>query len=243
MKRNLNWKRTAPDARDLVYTPRMLSKPPKLIDLRDLCSPVEDQGDIGSCTGNAIVGALEVWQNKRDGSFKDLSRLFVYYNEREYEGTVGQDAGAFVRDGMKVVSKIGVPEESFWPYTMSYLTKPSPEAYADAALRKFVKYYAVQSIIAGKRALADKVPFTVGFTVFESFMSDEVARTGVMPMPVAGDKEVGGHAVLVVGYDDAKKHYICRNSWGVDWGDKGYFYMPYDYLKNKTWCDEKFAIN
>jgi len=122
------WLPDLPDHRDLFYSavaPRKATLPRK-IDMRSKCSPVDDQGQLGSCTANALVGALEFLELKDGAQFVDLSRLFVYYNERVIEGTVDQDSGAFIRDGIKSVAKQGVCTESEWPYKISRFTKKLP---------------------------------------------------------------------------------------------------------------------
>lgn len=234
-----------PDKRDRIYKPRAAATGlPRCIDLRDLCSPVENQGNTSSCTGNAIVGALEVRQNKMDGKFVDLSRLFVYYNERVYEKTVGEDEGAYLRSGMKVIKRLGVCTEKHWPFSSRKVrSKPSEAAYADALNRKFESYESVRSFIGVKRALTDKNPVVFCFAMYDSFYGSQVRKTGNMPVPDTENEEyMGGHAVLCVGYDDDRKVVICRNSWGPTWGDKGYFYMPYAFFRNKDECDDMWVV-
>lgn len=242
MNRKLNWKPDLPDYRDHVYS-LQASKLPTHVDLRPFMSKVEDQGELGSCTGNAFVGAMEFLENKNAQKFTDLSRLFVYYGERQIENTIRQDAGAIIRDGVKVLSKLGVSSEKLWPYDVAkFRRKPSASAFKDALNRRVSEYLRVTSFAGVKENLADGFPVVFGFTVYSSFMSDAVARNGMMPMPQKGDTMEGGHAVLAVGYDDAKRAAIIRNSWGDAWGDKGYFYMPYDYLSNANLCDDMWTI-
>jgi C1A family cysteine protease len=160
------------------------------------------------------------------------SRLFIYYNERVIEGTVNSDSGAQIRDGIKAVASQGVCPEQEWPYDISKFTqKPSIQAYSDALTDKAVSY---QSLVADlnqmRGCLASGYPFILGFTVYESFESQAVAQTGHAPMPAPGERAVGGHAVVAVGYDDASQWFLVRNSWGTGWGMAGYFTMPYTYL-------------
>jgi C1A family cysteine protease len=194
--------------------------------------PPYDQGPIGSCTANAIAGAIEFDRMKQKLSDFVPSRLFIYYNERVIEGTVGIDSGAMIRDGIKSVASQGVCPEAEWPYVISKFTrKPPAKAYKDAKLDRAVQYQSiVQDINQMKGCLASGYPFIFGFTVYESFESPEVARTGHAPMPRFGERAVGGHAVMAVGYDDARQWFVVRNSWGAGWGMKGYFTMPYAYL-------------
>lgn len=237
------WKPDLPDFRDHVFaTPAGTVLPPH-VDLRPHCSPLEDQGSLGSCTGNAIVGAMEYLENVNGTSFVDLSRLFVYYNERVIEGTVKSDAGAEIRDGIKAVARLGVCTEAMCKYTVSRFTrKPSKRAYTNGMTRVITEYMRITNLADMQGCLATGNPFVFGFTVYDSFESDEVARTGKVPMPTKTNKVVGGHAVLAVGYDDATHCVIVRNSWGNQWGDGGYFYMPYDYISNTNLCDDMWMI-
>jgi len=225
---------------------------PASVDLRKFCSAVEDQGQLGSCTGNALVGAMEYLENKSkefevNGKFVDLSRLFVYYNERAMEGTINQDAGAQISDGVKALAKEGVCTEAIWPYAVHrFAKKPTAAAYADATHRKITAYARVDRSngMAGiKQALASGYPVVFGFTVFESFESEEVAQTGVVPMPnVNSEQCMGGHAVLMVGYDDATQRVLVRNSWGASWGQGGYFTLPYDYVTSQTLANDFWTL-
>jgi C1A family cysteine protease len=167
------------------------------------------------------------------------SRLFVYYNERLVEGTVSQDSGAFIRDGIKTLNTYGVCSEAVWPYNISqYTTKPSDAAYAQAKLHTALAYYRVNVAINDvKAALAAGFPIVIGLTLYESFESYTTAATGVVTMPKPYEQVLGGHAVAIVGYNDAKKQLIVRNSWGTNWGDKGYFYLPYSYINTNLASD------
>jgi C1A family cysteine protease len=227
------WLPDLPDHRDLFYSavaPRLAALPRK-VDMRSKCSPVEDQGQLGSCTANALVGGLEFLEIKDGAPFVDLSRLFVYYNERVIEGTVDQDSGAFIRDGIKTLAKQGVCTETEWPYKVSkFAKKPSRACYRTAKKHRIVSYHRITTVDEMRNCLAEGFPFVFGFTVYEAFESAAVARSGVLNMPGPKEKVVGGHAVMGVGYDDGARRFIIRNSWGSDWGQKGYFTIPYDYL-------------
>ena len=245
IKPKLNWKPDLPDFRDFFFSSLLdINRIPQHVDLRNFCSPIENQGQTSSCTAHAISGALEFLEDKfKEPHFARVSRLFVYYNERAYEGEQGKDGGGYIRDGIKSVGQYGAALEAIWPFDPARIDdKPSPEAYQDAASRKFTHYYRINSFHSQLKCLAEGFPFTVGLTLYESFMSNEVAATGMVPMPHPDEKLEGGHAVLVVGYDRVNKHVIIRNSWGTDWGDSGYFYLPFDYISNPDLADDMWTV-
>ncbi|MGD0236095.1 MAG: C1 family peptidase [Syntrophorhabdales bacterium] len=216
---------------------------PSSVDLRPTCPAVADQGNLGSCTANALAGAMEFLMLKDQKPYADLSRLFIYYNERVIEGTVDQDSGAMIRDGIKTLADQGVCTEALWPYDISRFTvKPTDACYQEALKYKVTLYARLNVIDEMRTCLADGFPFVFGFTVYESFESQDVANTGVVPMPGTNEQVLGGHAVVGVGYDDSQKRFIVRNSWGNAWGMKGYFTIPYDYLANRDLSDDFWAI-
>ena len=218
---------------------------PPLINMEPGCPAVYDQTTLGSCTANGIAGGLEYDQIKQ-GIVPSWtpSRLFIYWNERNEEGTVDQDAGADIRDGIKAVNSLGAPPETEWPYDVNqFAVKPPPQVFADALQHPAVKYQAVsQDINQLRAALAAGFPVVFGFSVYESFESDAVAESGILPMPAPGESQVGGHCVLCVGYDDSKQMVKVRNSWGADWGQGGYFWMPYAYISNPDLADDFWQI-
>ena len=233
--RKFGWKPDVPDCRDLefckVMRPLRAGKLPPVVDLRAGCSPVEDQGQLGSCTANALVGNLEFLLLKDKIPYTDLSRLFVYYNERAIEGTVTEDSGAMIRDGVKTLAKQGVCAEAVWPYaTGKFTVKPTAACYKDGLKRVITQYARLNTMDDMRNCLAAGYPFVFGFSVYSSFMSAVVAKTGDAPMPTKKDTLQGGHAVLCVGYDDVKKKWLVRNSWGCNFGMKGYFTLPQPYL-------------
>ncbi|HET9617954.1 MAG TPA: C1 family peptidase [Pseudolabrys sp.] len=241
------WLPDLPDARDHRYAAPMavLSKLPASVDLRPKCPPVYDQGQLGSCTGNAIAGAIQFGRRKAKQKPDFVpSRLFIYYNERVIEHTVNTDAGAQIRDGIKCAVNQGACNEKTWPYNIAQFTKQPPAAaYQEAKKYQVTSYSRVtQTLSQLKGCLANGYPFVFGFTVYESFESQQVAQTGVMTMPAPKEKVVGGHAVLAVGYDDASQRFIIRNSWGPGWGQKGYFTMPYAYITESNLADDFWTI-
>jgi C1A family cysteine protease len=240
------WLPDLPDQRDLMYSaikPKLPALPGK-VDLRSKCSPIENQRSLGSCTANALAGGLEFLELKDGTPFVDLSRLFIYYNERVIEGTVTHDSGAFIRDGIKSLAKQGVCPEKEWPYKVSkFKTKPTAKCYADAKKHQITSYHRINTVEEMRTCLADGFPFVFGFTVYDAFESAAVAKSGVLNMPGPSEKVKGGHAVMAVGYDDTQKRFIIRNSWDTDWGMQGYFTMPYDYLDPaKNLADDFWTI-
>lgn len=241
------WIPDLPDARDLQFSAPMeiVSSLPPVVDLRPQCPPVYDQGQLGSCTGNSIAAAVQ-FDRKKQGLAPDFvpSRLFIYYNERVIEGTVKTDSGAQIRDGIKSVGTLGVPPEKDWPYVVKkFAQKPPKTAFKDALGTQASSYSNLgRSLTQMKGCLASGYPFVFGFTVYDSFESDAVAKSGVVPMPLAHESVLGGHAVLAVGYQDAQQRFIVRNSWGTGWGMKGYFTIPYAYLLDSKLSSDFWTI-
>jgi len=212
-----------------------------------------NQQNLGSCTSNAIAFAYGFDEVKQsNGEVFMPSRLFIYYNERLMEGTVNTDAGAEIRDGIKSINQFGVCTEHRWIYDPTkFAVKPPADVYTDAKLAKAVKYARIDfsndktiddRVTHLKKALQSGFPFVFGFKVYASFESAEVAKTGIVPMPKTGEKLLGGHAVCAIGYDDAKKAFIVKNSWGKDWGVNGCFYMPYQYMADLNQCDDFWVV-
>ena len=245
-QQRFGWLPDLPDARDYLFSApeAVLATLPSKVDLRRQMPAVYDQGQLGSCTANAIAAAFEYDQTQQKLTDFMPSRLFIYYNERAVEGTVASDSGAMIRDGIKSVAKLGVCDEQVWPYDVSQFTdKPSRGAYSDAKKHQATVY---RSVLASLRqlqgCLASGYPFVFGFSVYESFMEQQVADSGEVPMPAPGEKLVGGHAVVGVGYDDSVQRFIVRNSWGPKWGTKGYCTMPYGYLTDPQLASDFWAI-
>ena len=235
---------TRDDPTKLHYKRITLKVPLKIplkIDLRYQFPPVYDQGNLGSCTANALCGVIGFEEPTIKGS-----RLFLYYNERMLINTVNTDSGAYLYDGIATLKEYGICQESEWEYDITkFADKPPEECYKNA-----LSYTALQvqnisnNMTQMKYCLINNDPFVVGIAIFSSFESIQVARTGMVPMPTRKDKLLGGHAVVCVGYDDTKKVWIMRNSWSSRWGNRGYFFLPYAYLLNPSlssdlWCIQK----
>jgi C1A family cysteine protease len=243
----LGWIPDHPDQRDLIYAaPRpVISKLPSKADLRKTCPPVYDQGELGSCTANAIGAAFEfelIKQNP-DTAFTP-SRLFIYYNERVMENSVNSDSGAMIRDGMKSANKQGVCPEKMWPYdAIKFASRAPASCYTNALGHQVLSYHRIpRNLNQMKGCIAEGFPFVIGFSVYESFESAAVAKLGVLNLPKKDEIKIGGHAVMIVGFDDKSQRFIARNSWGLQWGQKGYFTIPYAYLTDANLSDDFWTI-
>jgi len=217
---------------------------PTRVDLRRYLTPVEDQSTVGSCTANAIAGAYEYLAMRTHGEAGDISRLFIYYNTRKAEGTVG-DGGSSISGSIRVLQEVGACTEVTWPYVPEeFDAEPSPDAYEEAQNYLVDDAHEIPiNLTAMKSCLADGHPFAFGLVLFNSFGKAE--KNGRVPMPNL-DEQVrdthGRHAMLCVGYSDHNQAFIVRNSWGEAWGDKGYCYIPYDYMTNDELCFDCWAI-
>lgn len=258
------WKPDLPDFRDHKYSapPPPAGGLPPLVDMRANCPPVYNQGQLGSCTANAIGADFEFNQIKEKAPhIWRPSRLFIYYNERVMEGDVSTDGGAQIRDGIKSVNTQGACSEDLWTYDDNtsgpdpkFAQQPPADCYANALKHLASSYQSVaQSMSQIKGCLASGYPVVFGFTVYDSFESQQVASSGILAMPGSTEEVVGGHAVLAVGYNDAATvqnpdgststgMVLVRNSWGADWGQAGYFWMPYDYISNSNLASDLWTI-
>ncbi|CAF4046838.1 unnamed protein product [Adineta steineri] len=228
----------------VAYSPDQL--PPKA-DLRNNMAPIENQSQIGSCSANCLAGAYEYLSKKEKNHDNIVSRLFIYYNGRVKEDSKSAvtDSGCTMTSAIEALEESGVCLESIWPYDISQVnTRPSDEAYQAATGHKITQAMQVNiDLNEMKSCLAQGFPFAFGLKLYTSF--DQAAKTGVVPMPNDSDqnrKSDGSHALLAVGYSDQSKSFIVRNSWGEDWGDKGYCYIPYDYLSNSDYCFDVWTI-
>ena len=244
MSRFYGWQPDLPDIRDHGYSLAPGAVLPASVDLRAQCPPVYDQGQLGSCSANAIAAAIQFERLKQGLPDFNPSRLFIYYNERAMEHTVDSDSGAQLRDGIKSVAKLGDCPETQWPYDIAKFTsKPMPSSYVAALKYRAVLYQRIVPTLQQLKAcLASGYPFVFGFSVYESFETPEVAQTGIATLPAPGETCVGGHAVVGVGYDDDQQIFYVRNSWGPDWGMAGYFTLPYEYLTNANLADDFWKI-
>jgi len=222
---------------------------PASVDLRLWCSPIKNQGKLGSCTAHAGVGMVEYFEKKAFGKYIDASRLFVYKVARNLLHWEG-DRGAFLRTTMQALVLFGVPPEEYWPYHAPDVDKEPPAfAYAFAQNYQAITYYRLDHFGTPKDVVLDRIkayaanglPSMFGFTVYESI--SQADTSGMIPLPAAGEKVIGGHAVIAVGYDNNIKikgnspaaaettgAILIRNSWGTHWGDSGYGWLPYDYV-------------
>jgi len=257
----LGWVPDLPDHRDLAYSAPLpqLRQLPSAADLRPQFPwPPYDQGPIGSCTANAIAGAIQYDRAKsRQSPDFTPSRLMIYYNERAMEHSIPLDAAAQIRDGIKSIAKQGACKEATWPYEATEadpqtqlfpqnsppVTKPPAAAYQEAQAYEAISYFRVQQSLAQmKGCLADGFPIVMGFSVYESMYDSHGNPVKVLPMPSGTDNQIGGHAVLLVGYDDSKQLFTVRNSWGPNVQDHGHFYMPYSYAVDSDLASDFWTI-
>ena len=242
------WKRDLPDKRDHLFEINYLlsiEKPFEKVDLREKCPNVYNQEELGSCTANALACAIQFDEMRQKLEDSVPSRLFIYYNERDMEGNIDNDSGASLRDGVKSINRIGYCNENQWMYnTEKFSEKPPEECYIYAKKHKSLSYKKVQQDeIHIKSVLNMGFPIVFGISVYESFETEDVSKTGVVPLPENNERMLGGHAIVLVGYDDEKRLFIFRNSWGEDWGDKGYGYLPFEYVCDKDLASDFWVVN
>jgi len=226
-----------------------------IIDLRSEMPQIYDQGNLGSCTANALGAAFEYNQMENLIPYKCLtnktatpfmpSRLFLYYNERAMAGDIPYDSGASLEDGVISLYKDGICPESIWKYDVcKFSTKPPTRAYWAAKKTRVGNYKKIQQTLSQIRAsISDGYPISFGMQIYSSFESESVAKSGLVKLPSFTEKHLGGHAVLICGYNDYLKIFIVRNSWGDSWGDKGYFYISYEYVLSDLCRDFWVLVN
>ena len=228
--------------------PFMAARPrrrlPPAHSLRPLMPGALNQGRLGACVANALSNAHLYQQARQSGPPFQPSRLFIYWNARYTEGTTGVDSGCTVRDAIKSAVREGVCDERLWPYRVTRFDETPPvEAFRSAQYHQALRYSRVGQNDDLKHALVEGFPVLVGIAVYESFESQEAAKTGDVPMPDPNaERMLGGHCVLLVGYDDRRKKWELQNSWGASWGDDGYFRLPYDYLLNPSLSSDFWDI-
>ena len=234
----LGWKRDIPDFRDTYFPVTEMGILPTHVDLRKFCPPVYDQGQLGSCTANAIAAHLDFNRHKQGEAFISPSRLFIYYNERLADGDVNSDGGSSIRESAKTVVQQGACQESEWGYDVSKFTvKPDALCYTNAIKYEALKYLRLtQDQELMKSCLAQGFPFVCGVSVYQSFMDSD----GNVPMPDDNESLLGGHAILIVGYTPTT--WIFRNSWGRTWGNSGYGTLPQQYLLNPDLSDDRWSL-
>jgi C1A family cysteine protease len=225
-----------PDHRDFGVA-RMIppQSRPSYVDLEQYCGPVKDQGQLGACTAFAGTGNREYLARRFQGMAPVLSPLFLYYQERSIDGTLDQDAGSTGRTDCKAMNQFGICTETSDSYDISQFKTPPTSAELREALQwRAGAYHALSNVDDMKSCLASDYPVLIGFAVYQSFETN-IGRDGVMPMPGANETQVGGHEVLVIGYDDARGMFKVRNSWGADWGAGGNFFMSYPIAQQFVW--------
>ena len=243
LKVKLKWIPDTPDFRDYKFVRAAKVKLPAKTDLRLLMPPIYDQGDLGSCVSHAIAAMFEFVLKKTNKQAMLPSRLFMYYNQRVILGTVNYDSGATIRDGMKSLYKQGACPEVTWPYLIErFTTRPNSTAFTQALNHQSVNYLRLNPTLANlKSCLSEGYPFVFGFAVYQSFLNITKNNPN-LSMPKPRESFLGGHAVTVVGYNDATNRFTVRNSWGTSWGDGGYYTMPYEYLINTNLCDDFWTL-
>lgn len=242
------WHKDHPDERDHPFVPEnsLDAAIPANVDLSTspFEAPIVDQRPLSSCSAHAI-GAMFHFVNGKEKRKPLLpSRLFIYYNERKMEDTVATDAGAKIRNGMKTVANLGVCDESEWPYDPAKFAQTPPDScYTNALEHRAIEYLRMRGELADLQScLAAGYPFVFGMSIYSNFATLAVAQTGTVPMPGPADTLLGGHAVMGVGYDDAAKTFLVRNSFGETWGRTGYFTLPYAFMQSRHFTDDFWTI-
>jgi C1A family cysteine protease len=226
-----NIKPSLPDNRDYIYRSNSTGVLREQVDLRQWDTIVESQDSLGSCSSNAITNAYELCVNRMYPEyFTHLSRLFIYYNARSEYGNILEDEGMFLRDGLKTLKKFGVCSEELWSYDIEkFNIRPPENAYKDAEKRKILKYQKLTSIYYITQVINNNKPVVFGMQIFDSFM-DLNERISTVSFPSRKEKSLGGHAMCMVGYDLNKRLFLAKNSFGPDWGNNGYCWIPFDYI-------------
>jgi hypothetical protein len=221
------------DVRDRMHrAPQLSPAIQQLVNLRAWAGPIKDQGEEGSCTGHAFSSGREWIARKYEKTSPILSPQCLYAEELLASGSFPNDDGAMPRTGCQALAAKGCCEASLYPYVEGEITVPTPEQAQNALNYRTGAYHRIGSLADFLSCTADPTPWPVmvGFMVYDSFMSQQVSDTGIMPMPQPGEQRQGGHEVLCLGYDLPKQLALIQNSWGEDWGQKGYFWMPFEVI-------------
>ena len=239
------WKRSLPVFGHPQFEKTCMAATPARADVSGGMPAVYDQGNLGSCTANAGAALAEFLTKKQGWLDYMPARLAIYYWNRQLEGTVSEDSGSSLADTAKTLSTKGAPNETRWPYDIAKFTNTPTAAVVANAKQHIIKdpLQVTQNMDDIRACIAFGYPIIFGFTVYESFESDAVAKTGILSMPKRGEQVVGGHAVVACGYDDYTKMVKVRNSWGPAWGQKGYFQMPYDFIANSNLADDFWSAH
>jgi len=259
------WIPDLPDFRDIYYVKKLAPKDyPKQIDLRYNCPNIYNQNDLKCCTSHCIICLIEYNEKKytiREVNLRKRiikikeetnstklniftpSRLFMYYNERKNNGTLDYDSGGSLRNAIKIVKNIGLCNENIWNYdTSKYKDIPHNKCFDEVKKYKSIKYYRLKHIIIDmKSCLLEGYPFAIGISIYESFNDAHINKTGIVPIPKNNEKLLGGHSVIVVGYND-NYGFLIRNSWGENWGLNGYCYIPFDYISDSNLTQDLWTI-
>lgn len=240
---NFKIKPSQPDIRDYIYRSDSTKDLKKSADLREWDTIVESQYSLGSCSSNAITNAYELLVKREyPEHFKHLSRLFIYYNTRSEYGDIQKDDGIYLRDGLKSLAKFGVCSEELWPYDIEkFDDRPTNECYEDAKKRKILTYQKLISIYYIMQVLGNNNPVVFGMEIYDSFM-DLNERISTVNLPSRKEKSLGGHAMCMVGYDLEKRLFLAKNSFGTSWGDRGYCWIPFDYIRQEGYDIWTFEI-
>lgn len=242
--RKYGWFPSLPDFRDFKYRDQLpvIKKPPMVVDL--ISTPVQEQGKLGSCTFNAITTAIEnVEMTHEHSNLPEYSRLFGYYSYRKTIGAVHEDSGANIRESIKVIQKKGICLETCWPYVEAkFKDEPPAECWEDAEQHKIKEYYSLGTLNDMLSCIATGFGFVFGIAIYESFETDQVSSTGIVPMPGSKERFLGGHAIFATGYNQHIKMFKIQNSWGANWGQDGFFWLPFDYVTNPNMAMDFYTI-
>lgn len=236
-------KPSLPDDRDYIYRSSETKVIKERVDLREWDTIVESQNSLSSCSSNALTNAYEMNVNiKYPEYFTHLSRLFIYYNTRSEYGTLEIDEGMYLRDGLKSIAKFGICSEELWPYDVEkFNVRPTDECYEDAKKRKILKYQKLTSTYYITEVLNHNKPVVFGMEIYDSFMELN-ERISTVSFPSRKEKSLGGHAMCMVGYDLRKRLFLAKNSFGSNWGDNGYCWIPFDYVRQEGYDIWTFDI-